>query len=74
MNDIARIPFADVIPPELDADTQAIIEKLTTGKPLDPETYRRIRERADHIRDEIFRKHGLVDIGVPSIRELRDGT
>jgi hypothetical protein len=70
--DITR-PFADVIPPELAADTQAVIEKLMTGKPLDPETYARIRERADRIRDEVFRRHGLLDIGVPAIRELRDG-
>jgi len=73
MNDLAAIPFADVIPRELEADTQAIIENLTTAKPLDAETYRRIRERADRIRDELFRKHGLVDIGAPSVRELRDG-
>jgi hypothetical protein len=66
------IPFADVIPDELAADTKAIIEKLASGKPLDPETYRRIRERADRIRDEVFQEHGLLDIGAPSIRELRD--
>ena len=59
------------LPPDLQEDTQAILEHLA-GKPLDPETYRRIRERADRIRDEIRRKHGLLDIGVPAIRELRD--
>ena len=57
----------------MQADTQAVIGKLMTGKPLDPETERRIRERSDRIREEIFRKHGLLDIGVPAIRELRDG-
>ena len=45
--------FADLIPPELAADTQAVMQKLTTGKPLDPETYHRIRDRADRIRDEL---------------------
>ncbi len=60
------------IPAELEADTRAVLEKLTAGKPLDPETYRRIRERADRIRDEVFRKHGLLDVGVPAIRELRE--
>jgi hypothetical protein len=73
MNPTINLPSADVIPAELEADTQAVIEKLTKGKPLDPETHRRLREEADRIRDEIFRKHGLVDIGVPAIRELRDG-
>jgi hypothetical protein len=42
-----------------------------TGKPLDPDVYRRIRERGERIRQEIFERHGLVDIGVPAIRELR---
>ena len=39
MNTIS-VPFADVIPPHLAADTEAVIAKLMTGKPLDPETYR----------------------------------
>lgn len=72
MNATPTIPFADVIPAELAEDTKAVIAKLTAGVPLDPETYRRIRQRADRIRDEIFQKHGLSDIGVPLIRELRD--
>ena len=58
--------------PELAADTQAILDRLTTGKPLDPEVARRIRERGDRIRQEIFQKHGVLDIGVPAIRDLRD--
>ena len=66
-------PFTDRIPAELEADTTAILEKLTTGKPLSAESYARIRARADRIRDEVFQKHGLLDIGVPAIRELRDG-
>ena len=65
-------PFADRIPSELEADTTAILEKLMTGTPLGAESYVRIRERADRIRDEVFQKHGLLDIGVPAIRELRD--
>lgn len=68
-----RLPFALDLTPEEEADTQAVIEKLMTGKPLDPEVYRRIRERADQISDEVYRQHGLLDISVPAIRELRDG-
>ena len=71
---LPSLPFADVIPADLAADTQAIIDKLMSGKPLDPSTYARIRERADRVRDDVFRKHGLLDIGVPAIRALRDGT
>lgn len=57
--------------PELAADTQAVMDHLA-GKPVEPEVLQRIRERGDEIRKEIFKKHGLVDIGVPAIRELRD--
>jgi hypothetical protein len=61
-----------VIPPDLLADTQAVIDHLVSAKLLDPEISRRIRERADRIREEIRQKHGVLDIGVPAIRELRD--
>jgi hypothetical protein len=56
---------------ELDADTQAVIEHAMTGKPLDPEIARRVRAEGEKVRQEIFAKHGLVDIAVPAIRELR---
>jgi hypothetical protein len=54
-----------------EADTQAIFDSFATGKPLDPEVARRVRERGQRIREEVYRKHGLLDIGVPAIRELR---
>ena len=50
---------------------QAVIDSLTSGKPLDPEIARRVHERAQRIREEIFQQHGLLDLGVPLIRELR---
>ena len=56
---------------ELDADTEAIIEHAMTGKPLDPSIARRVRAEGEKLRREIFAKHGLVDIAVPAIRELR---
>lgn len=61
------------IPPDLLADTQAVIDHIVSGKFLDPEVARRVRERAERIRGEIRQKHGILDIGVPAIRELRDG-
>jgi hypothetical protein len=59
------------IPPELQADMQALIEHLTTVKPLDLETSRRIRRRGEQITAELRQKYGELDIGVPAIRELR---
>ncbi len=38
----------------------------------DTETMRRACERMDRMREETFQKFGLLDIGVPAIRELRD--
>ena len=53
------------------ADTQTVLDHFATGKPLDPEVAKRVRERGRRIREEVYRKHGLLDIGVPAIRELR---
>jgi hypothetical protein len=55
----------------LEADTQAVLDHFATGKPLDPEIAKRVRARGQKIREEIFQKHGILDIGVPTIRELR---
>jgi hypothetical protein len=52
-------------------DEEAVMAHFLTGAPLDPEVARRVNERAQRIRAEIFRQHGLVDIAVPAIRELR---
>lgn len=73
MTPTTTAPAADWMTPELEADTRAVIEKLTTGRPVPPEVADRIREGAARIRDALVRAHGRLDIGVPAIRELRDG-
>ncbi len=55
----------------IDADTGAVFEHFATGLPLDLEIARRVRERGQRIREEIFLKQGVLEVGVPSIRELR---
>jgi hypothetical protein len=60
------------IPPDILADGDAVIESIMTGKPLNPEIAKRIQERGDRIREQIFQKHGYLDIAVAYIRELRD--
>jgi hypothetical protein len=57
--------------PEVDADTQALLEHVMTGKPLDAAVARRVREQGEKLRQELFRQHGLVNVAVPAIRELR---
>jgi len=59
-------------PPEIREEFEAVLEHIRTGKPLAPELERRIRERAERIRQEILENHGLVDIAFPAIREFRD--
>jgi hypothetical protein len=62
------------IPPEVMRDALLVAELVASGQPVPPEVVRRVRERAERIRREILDKHGVLDIGVPAIRELRDGT
>jgi hypothetical protein len=52
-------------------DVQAVADHVAFGKPLSPEQVGRIQEESRRIQDELRRKHGLLDIGVPAIRELR---
>lgn len=62
----------DPIAPDVFADGEAIVEARLAGRTPDPEIVRRVRERAAKITEEIRQKHGLLDIGVPSIRDFRD--
>jgi hypothetical protein len=57
---------------EQQADEEAVNEHVLTGKPLDPEVYRRVRARADKITAELRRKHGEMNIAADLIREVRD--
>ena len=53
-------------------DLERAIEILMTGR-RDPEFERRIHAEAEKISQEVLAKPGVLDIGVPSIRALRDG-
>jgi len=53
------------------ADEEAVMQAFLAGTALNPDVARRVQERSRLIREEVFRKHGLVDIAVPVIRELR---
>jgi hypothetical protein len=65
-------PLTDQPPdPSVQADEEAVMRAFLAGIPVDPEVARRVQERSRLIREEVFRKHGLVDVAVPAIRELR---
>ena len=46
------------------------MEAFLTGRSVDAEVARRVQERSRLVREEVFRKHGLVDIAVPAIRAV----
>ena len=55
------------------ADLEEVHRLLAEGRPVtDPELLRRIRERSERASQEIFRRHGLLDVAVGLIRETRD--
>ncbi|HET6883097.1 MAG TPA: hypothetical protein VFI31_23210 [Pirellulales bacterium] len=49
------------IDPQVLADLDAVMKRIIDGTPVDPETSRRIDERADRITDEIRRSRGVMD-------------
>ena len=57
---------------DVEADLQVVIEHLTTGRPLDAETARRVRERSEKATQEVRDRHGVIDVAVDLIREIRD--
>ncbi len=54
------------------ADMDIVVEALASGRRVDEQTYRRIRERGEGIREEVRQRFGETDIAVELIRETRD--
>jgi hypothetical protein len=70
-NAIMNIAEISAIPTEVMAELRQAAERAAQGI-RDPEEMSRACEEMDRVREEIRRKHGTLDIGVPAIRELRD--
>lgn len=60
------------IPADVLADLERAVEIVMTGR-RDPEFEERIHAESERISQEVLKKHGVLDIGVPAIRALRDG-
>jgi hypothetical protein len=58
-------------PADVLADAQIVADCAAAGKPIPPEVARRVKARADHARKELVATHGIQDIGVQIIREMR---
>jgi hypothetical protein len=69
---MAKSNSNSIIPSEIMSELQAAADRAAKGI-RDAETMSRACERMDKLREEIREKHGTLDIGVPAIRELRDG-
>ncbi len=59
------------IPPEVMADAQVIALCVAGGKEVPAEVAERVRERSERTTERLRRQFGILDIGVPAIRELR---
>ena len=56
---------------EILAEMQEAVDRAAQGV-RDPERIKRARQSMDHIREEIRKEHGILNIGVSAIRALRD--
>jgi hypothetical protein len=54
------------------ADEEQVHEHVLTGKPLDPEVYRRVRARAEKITAKLRREYDTESLAADLIREVRD--
>jgi hypothetical protein len=65
-------PTDSLIPAEVMAELEEAMRQATSGV-RDRERMRQACERMDRTREEIFRRNGLLNFAVPTIRALRDG-
>jgi len=61
------------IDPQVLADLDAVMKRIIDGTPVDPETTRRIEERADRITEELRRKYGQINVD-KLLQDARDET
>jgi hypothetical protein len=57
---------------EAHADEEVVLAHLIHGTPIDPDTYRRVRVRAEKITERLRQQHGEMNIAVDLIRAIRD--
>jgi hypothetical protein len=58
-------------PADAKDDVQIVADCVAVGKPVPADVARRIHDQAELIRQEMLAKHGVLNIGVDIIRELR---
>jgi hypothetical protein len=58
-------------PTQESQDAQAILEHVFKGKPVDPDVSKRVRARAEIVREEL-RNKGVTNFAADLLRESRD--
>ena len=58
-------------PADAKDDVQIVADCVAAGKPVPADVARRIHDQAELIRQQMLAKHGVLNIGVDIIRELR---
>lgn len=53
------------------SDGEIVVECVMAGKPIPPDVAKRVEEREKEIRERVFAEHGVQNIGVQYIREMR---
>ena len=58
--------------PTAEEDVQVVTDAFLSGRPIPADVANRIEERAAALRQQIFQKHGYLNIAVSSVRESRE--
>lgn len=61
------------VSPEILARIQDACDRIANAIPYTQEEQVAAHQEMDRIREEIRAAHGVLDIGVPAVRQLRDG-
>jgi hypothetical protein len=70
---MATVEIASEIPADEMADMGEVSRLISEGKPITDSALRtRIHERSDQVRRAMLEKHGVTNIAVDLIREVRD--
>jgi hypothetical protein len=57
---------------ELRADHEEVARARAEKRPVDPKVAKRVHERAERIRERLYKQHGLLTVAVGLVRETRD--
>ena len=58
--------------PTVDEDARIVAECVLRGEKVPRDVRERVRTRGDAIKERVYQEFGVLDIGLPAIRELRD--